>query len=775
MTHYAVLIGNSEFPKAELTWLTSPPKDVEAFAAELAVEGRAFDEVIPLINRPRPDIERVLERVFDSAGKNDLILLYYSGHGLPNNKNNDLYFATFDTETALVKSTAISFENIYRWIRDSHCKRIVILLDCCYSGIAGQVFAKGDLTEQLKILNNKVTSTCLMTAASNDQVALDQAEGGLSLFTKHLINGWRGEADHDGNITFDSLYDYVNKKVIEENGNQVPKKFVKDANGKLILAKSGRDSRKERAEKLRDLLLERASKDNIEDDILTEALAIIRKPFDSLTAQEKLRDELLGKFYDSKNSAQLLRKWDSVGETAQQAEAQRALAEKQRLQAEQEAEAAKRAAAQREQEKQDQEKREAAAKQLAETKRLEAEAAKKKVTEEKRVAEETRQELEAAKRAEYIKQSDDLIKAAQAERAQKEAAKKKAAEEKTAAEEKRRHEDEAAKRAEAQRVEAARIATLAETVGKPAPPPSKMPSNNKGSYAIAVVVGVVGMGVWLGTGKSLEEPVRPPAPAVVEAPAAAEGIPMVKIDAGSFTMGCQSGRDKECYDDEKPAHTVNLSAFEIGKTEVTIGQFRRFVEATNYQTTAEKQGSCRIWTGSTWEDGKGNSWRKTGFSQTDNDPVACVSWDDSQAMIEWLNKTTTGGYRLPSESEWEYACRAGQDTNYCGGNDVNAVAWYGSNSGNKTHQVGGKQANAWGLYEMSGNAWEWCQDWYHDNYTGVPTDGRAWIVGGEQKYRVLRGGSWFNDPRNVRAAYRNGDSASFRSYIVGFRLARTLP
>jgi len=143
----------------------------------------------------------------------------------------------------------------------------------------------------------------------------------------------------------------------------------------------------------------------------------------------------------------------------------------------------------------------------------------------------------------------------------------------------------------------------------------------------------------------------------------------------------------------------------------------------------------------------------------DNCPVEQVSWDDIQTFLQKLNAKTGKQYRLPTEAEWEYACYGGSQTEYCGSNDINAVAWYKENSNSTTHPVGQKQANGYGLHDMSGNVWEWQQDWY----------------GSSQKERALRGGSWNNGPQVVRAANRNFIGPSFRINSNGFRLARTLP
>jgi formylglycine-generating enzyme required for sulfatase activity len=227
-----------------------------------------------------------------------------------------------------------------------------------------------------------------------------------------------------------------------------------------------------------------------------------------------------------------------------------------------------------------------------------------------------------------------------------------------------------------------------------------------------------------------------------------QGCPeMVEIPPGNFDMGSNNGSG-----DEKPVHRVTfVKPFAIGKTEVTQGQ---------------------------WKVIMGNNPSK--FSDCgDTCPVELVSWNDAKEFIQKLNAKTGKQYRLPSEAEWEYACRAGGHQKYCGSDNVDSVAWYGSEFGN-THPVAEKQANTFGLYDMSGNVWEWVEDSYHDNYNGAPTDGSAWQ--GDGAKRVLRGGSWTNnandsrssfrldlDPRNIRGGI------GYRNYIGGFRVASTLP
>ena len=161
-------------------------------------------------------------------------------------------------------------------------------------------------------------------------------------------------------------------------------------------------------------------------------------------------------------------------------------------------------------------------------------------------------------------------------------------------------------------------------------------------------------------------------------------------------------------------------------------------------------------------------------------PVENVSWDDVQIFILRLNAKTGKHYRLPAEAEWEYACRAGGSSSYCGGNNIDEVAWFEGNSNNGTHPVATRKANAWGLYDMSGNVWEWVEDCYHDTLQGTPGNGTARDQGTyTPQYttclsRVLRGGSWQNSAQDVLATRRSADDPSVRVHSIGFRLARSL-
>lgn len=261
-------------------------------------------------------------------------------------------------------------------------------------------------------------------------------------------------------------------------------------------------------------------------------------------------------------------------------------------------------------------------------------------------------------------------------------------------------------------------------------------------------------------------------------------------------------------EDERPVHTDTLSPFSIGRTEVTVAQFRAFALETGYLTLAERLGSARG-----VKDGvdalyPGLSWKSPGFAQGDEEPVTCLSWYDACAYCNWLSGkeglsvayTARGegdfvkwrlaaddetkdsfaidpaskGYRLPTEAEWEFCARGGRASGlfaYAGGDVLDAVAWTPDNSGGKTHPVAAKQPNELGLYDMGGNVWEWCWDWwgYYSEEGGRDPLGAE---GG--RFRVMRGGGWFGVGNYCYSPfYRGSSDPAERSSAVGFRVARS--
>jgi formylglycine-generating enzyme required for sulfatase activity len=272
---------------------------------------------------------------------------------------------------------------------------------------------------------------------------------------------------------------------------------------------------------------------------------------------------------------------------------------------------------------------------------------------------------------------------------------------------------------------------------------------------------------------------------------------MIVIPAGNFVMGSSAaekawaathGGSRGSVADESPQHPVSIPSFALGKHDVTRDEYADFVRETAYSAGDGCQispGVNGFYDGTNPSKQRDASWRNPGFAQSGRDPVVCVSWNDARAYIAWLNKKVRrwvagpvdGPYRLPSESEWEYATRAGSTTLFWWGDDDRSAAdhaWYRDNSGGHTHGVGLKPANAFGLFDMVGNVWQWTQDCYADSYTNAPTNGTANVTDGNC-LRVDRGGSWFYPTWLLRSAPRERNPADYRDAVLGFRVARTLP
>jgi len=242
-----------------------------------------------------------------------------------------------------------------------------------------------------------------------------------------------------------------------------------------------------------------------------------------------------------------------------------------------------------------------------------------------------------------------------------------------------------------------------------------------------------------------------------------------------FWMG---SKDNEGDADERPRHKVKIPApFAVGKYPVTVAEYMAGVKAGGCKLPEwlEKGSQYNVETGS-----DGHYKRLGDASKGDRFPIVGVSWDDAKAYAAWLGSKTGKAYRLLSEAEWEYACRAGTESAYSFGGDesqLDRYAWYSSKSGGRTHLVGEKLANEWGLHDMHGNVWEWCEDCWNDSYSAKPdslkANGGAWTTG-DCGRRVLRGGSWGFIPRDLRSASRGRNAADYRDDNIGFRLARTL-
>ena len=266
------------------------------------------------------------------------------------------------------------------------------------------------------------------------------------------------------------------------------------------------------------------------------------------------------------------------------------------------------------------------------------------------------------------------------------------------------------------------------------------------------------------------------------------GMKFVHLPAGCFVMG--SPRDEDGRDsDEGPQHQVCIDDFWIGCFEVTVDQFKNFVSDSGYKTDAEREGYAWIYAGS-WQKKKGFNWRNPGFKQEGNHPVVNVSWHDAEEMAKWLSQKAGKKFRLPTEAEWEYACRAGTSTSRFWGDDANKACEY-ANVADRTakekfpawhiHEcndgfvftspVGSFRPNPFGIFDMLGNVWEWCEDTYLVNSYKKYSGENPLVREGGVTDLVIRGGSWYSRPRYVRCASRDHlHDSRRRGNDVGFRL-----
>ncbi|SDE60593.1 Formylglycine-generating enzyme, required for sulfatase activity, contains SUMF1/FGE domain [Paracidovorax valerianellae] len=341
------------------------------------------------------------------------------------------------------------------------------------------------------------------------------------------------------------------------------------------------------------------------------------------------------------------------------------------------------------------------------------------------------------------------------------------------------------------------------------------PSMLRVLYCIPAVFGGLG---WLAAApaQAQKPPNAPKAQATVWTNSL--GMPFVRVPAGSFRMGSDESVDAlaaayplmerqrfELLSDEAPVHPVRIRrAFYLGQTEVTVGQFRRFIEASGYRPESEADGTggygynpdydpAKTARGDAFEGrDQRYSWRNPGFAQGDDHPVVNITWHDAHALAAWLSSTEGHRYRLPTEAEWEYACRAGTRTRYPQGDDPEGLARHANTfdqdaapywprwaaqavKGHDGHAftapVASYPANAFGLHDMVGNAWEWVSDWHGDTaYAESQRDDPQGPAQGS--VRVRRGGSWHTWPLYARCSYRNWNAPDTRYTLVGMRLLR---
>ncbi len=335
------------------------------------------------------------------------------------------------------------------------------------------------------------------------------------------------------------------------------------------------------------------------------------------------------------------------------------------------------------------------------------------------------------------------------------------------------------------------------------------PGRQMGGYVLLVLLGalaVLGLGNWTGQlFRTAETEVIADTPYLVVRDCK-EGCPeMISVPAGTFDMGANDaetsyaanlGAKLQKIQNERPIHKVNVGRFWLSKTEVTRGQYQAFVDDTGYRPGrfcfgVDQKGEYASLARNDWRNHPGIE------QESEEHPVVCVTWHDAQAYVKWLSLKTGKKYRLPSESEWEYAARAGTTTSRYWGQDnklacdhanvadqqaASSIEWIASNDKEIfpcrdgyvfTAPVARFKPNNFGLYDMLGNVWEWTDDFYNNSYLGAPVDGSSWRAARNVQKRVVRGGGGSDVPYDVRAAKRYDFDPGFKMDAVGFRVART--
>jgi formylglycine-generating enzyme required for sulfatase activity len=272
---------------------------------------------------------------------------------------------------------------------------------------------------------------------------------------------------------------------------------------------------------------------------------------------------------------------------------------------------------------------------------------------------------------------------------------------------------------------------------------------------------------------------------------------MILVKGGSFLMG-DTIRDA----DERPIHRVTLSSFHMAKTETTVAQFKAFIDATGYLTDAETGDGSYVWDSLGWHKRESVNWRHNERGQLLPESeyrraVTHVTWFDAAHYCNWLSEQadlkkvygfqkdtlkidfSANGYRLPTEAEWEYAARGGHHLYkdragnlYAGEGNIADLGWYSGNANRHVHAVGLKRPNALGIYDLTGNVWEWCHDWYDKNYYPKTRNAENPPGPTSGEYRSLRGGAWNNSGKHCRVASRSSRYPDFRDGSVGVRVVR---
>ncbi|BAY32672.1 hypothetical protein NIES2107_45620 [Nostoc carneum NIES-2107] len=706
MAKVALLIGISEYEPG-LNPLPAAVNDIEAVRRVLVnpeMGNFAEENITVLANAERQKMEEAIEKLFVDRQKDDLVVFFFSGHGIKDDTGK-LYLATRTTrKTAkgdLIRASAVTASFVHESISRSRSQRQVIILDCCFSGAIAQgmtVKDDGNVNVQEQ-LGGK--GRAILTSSTSTQYSFEQEGSELSIYTRYLVEGIEtgaADKDTDGYISIDELHEYASTKVQEASPAMTPKFYPVEEGHKILLAKSPKDDPKLK----------------------------YRKEFDKIALEDEGDISIGNRFYldELRNNLRL-----SVGEA----------------------------------ETIEFEVLEPYRKRQEKLQRYE-QALSQIVQQQYPISERDQNGLQRLQNILNLR-DEDIAVIKQQVLAPKEA--ERLHQQRETAEFQRQEAERLRQQRERAELQRQQEILWSPTVSEPKSPPDIQTQ----TFEFDTATLTVKSSGWFGMGKKTYEinPSRGQAEFFTENLGNGVVLEMVAIPGGKFLMGSPENEEGR-YDSESPQHNVTIQPFFMGKFPVTQSQWQA-VAALDKVNIDLNPDPARF---------KGA-----------NRPVECVSWDDAVEFCARLSKQTQTMYRLPSEAEWEYACRAGTNTPfYFGGTITTDLAnyrgtdWdyqatvYSSNYGQgpkgefreQTTDVGKFPANRFGLFDMHGNVWEWCQDEWHENYNNAPADGSAWLVENDNQKRLLRGGSWGNVPWNCRSAYRDWGAPAYRYGSVGFRV-----
>jgi len=780
MTKVALLIGVSDYEPG-LTPLPSAVRDVEAMRQVLAhpeMGGFAEADITVLPNPDRQTMEDAIYTLFANRQKDDLVLLYFSGHGIVDD-GGEFYFASRSArkdQGRLVPPTAVAAGSVQGWMQQSRSQRQVIILDSCFSG----AFAKGVSAKDSGSVNVEQflggRGRAILTAATSTQYAFAHEGFDLSVYTHYLVEGIRtggADLDDDGFITVAELHDYASSKVKEAAPAMTPEFYPVKEGYQILLAKSPKDDPNLKYRKQVKLVAQedegdfsfvnRAYLDDFQQSlglspditiaIETEELEPYRQRRAKVDRYRTVFDGAIAHRYPltDRDRAALQRLQQLLSLRDEDIEVIEApILTIQQVEYEQEQAAARQTEEQRRQIDQQ--------RQIEQQRQVEQQREQAAKKEQQKAAQKQRQQEQAAQRTQPISPPPTLSSSSTITRQQ-------------------------FLKWTAFGGGGLAVALLGnQMIQSQKTPEVPLNQGKSGNSASPQLLTSNFETVTVDDQGKIVKRVPAQAKFFQEDLGNEATLDMVAIPAGEFLMGTADTERDTIIQEwtrygvsqenaaqrtawETPQHRVKVPEFWMGKFAVTQAQWRQVAGLPKVKVDLNPDPS--------------------NFKGAKR-PVERVSWEQAVEFCGRLSVKTGKTYRLPSEAEWEYACRAGTTTPFYFGETITSdlVNCAGTNPyGNapkgeyrqQTTEVGIFPPNGFGLYDMHGNVWEWCADPWHDNYQDAPTDGSVWTTNGNNEIRVLRGGSWATYPVNCRSAYRYSDFPRATFDLTGFRVVCSSP